>query len=155
MNIYIMRHGQAEMIAPSDSARPLTVVGKKQSAKMAEYLSGKNVVFDAVLVSPYVRAQQTLEMVSPFFPKVDNIQTLKSLTPGGSARTSVNEILALQAKGCKSVLIVSHLPLVGYMTGELAPSAGVPSFSTSSVAHIDLDEQGFGSLLSLTAASSI
>ena len=155
MNIYIMRHGQAEMIAPSDSARPLTNVGKKQSARMAEYLAKKKVVFDAVLVSPYLRAQQTLEAVRPFFPKVNNIQTLKSLTPGGSARVSVNEILALQASGSKSILIVSHLPLVGYMVGELAPAAGVPSFSTSSVAHIEVDEQGFGALLSLTAASSI
>ena len=155
MNIYIMRHGQAEMIAPSDSARPLTSVGKKQSAKMAKYLSDQNVTFDAVLVSPYLRAQQTLAEVSPFFPKVDNVQTIKSLTPGGSTRASINEILALQATGAKSILIVSHLPLVGYMVGELAPAAGVPSFSTSSVAHIELDDQGFGTLLSLTAASSI
>ena len=155
MNIYIMRHGQAEMIAPSDSARPLTAIGKKQSAKMAKYLSEKKVTFDAVLVSPYLRAQKTLEAVTPFFPKVENIQTLKSLTPSGSARASVNEILALQADGAKSVLIVSHLPLVGYIVGELAPAAGVPSFSTSSVAHIDFDEQGFGTLLSLTAVSNI
>ena len=155
MNIYIMRHGQAEMIAPSDAARPLTDIGKKQSAKMAEHIARKNVIFDAVLVSPYLRAQQTFETVSSFFPKIENKQTIKALTPGGSARKSVNEILALQAMRIKTLLIVSHLPLVGYMVGELAPAAGVPSFSTSSVAHIKLDDQGFGELVSLTTVSQI
>jgi phosphohistidine phosphatase len=156
MQIYIMRHGQAEMMAFSDAERNLTDIGREESERMAKYLVKEGVTLDAVLVSPYVRAQQTWQSVSPFFDGITNIQTLPCLTPSGSARKTVNELLALQAEGVKSVLIVSHLPLVGYIVGELAPSAGVPAFSTSAVGHISLsDEDGFAELLSLTTVSQI
>ncbi|MDN2662523.1 phosphohistidine phosphatase SixA [Psychromonas sp. 14N.309.X.WAT.B.A12] len=156
MQIYIMRHGQAEMMANSDSERNLTDEGRHESEIMAKYLVKQDVKFDAVLVSPYIRAQQTWQSVSPFFEGISNIQVLPCLTPAGSARKSVDEILALQAEGIQSVLLVSHLPLVGYIVGELVPSAGVPAFSTSAVGHISLnDEDGFAELVSLTTVSQI
>ncbi|TEW53305.1 phosphohistidine phosphatase SixA [Psychromonas sp. RZ22] len=156
MQIYIMRHGQAEMMAYSDAERNLTDIGREESELMAKYLLKQKVSFDAVLISPYVRAQQTWESVSPFFEGITNIQTLPCLTPSGSARDTVDEIFALQAQGLKSILIVSHLPLVGYIVGELAPAAGVPAFSTSAVGHISLnDEDGFAQLLSLTTVPQI
>lgn len=155
MNIYIMRHGQAEMMASSDAERPLTSLGRLESEKMATYLANRRVTFDAVMVSPYKRAQQTWESVRPFFPEISNVQIVKALTPSGSARKSVNEVLALQAQGVKDLLIVSHLPLVGYIVGELVPSAGVPAFATSSVGHVELDESGFASLIELTSVMQI
>lgn len=150
-----MRHGQAEMMANSDSERALTALGRSESERMASNLTKQDVVFDAVMVSPYLRAQQTWESVRPFFPETGNVEIVKSLTPSGSARKSVNEILALQAMGMKSILIVSHLPLVGYIVGELAPAAGVPAFATSAVAHVELDDTGFGQLHSLTRVSQL
>ena len=155
MQIYIMRHGQAEFMGHSDAERALTLLGRLESEKMAAYLADNNITFDAVLVSPYLRAQQTWESVRPFFAEVENVQTTKFLTPCGSVRKSMDEILALQVSGVENLLIVSHLPLVGYITGELAPDAGVPAFATSSVAHVELDESGFGNLHSLTAVSQI
>ena len=155
MQIYIMRHGQAEMMANSDSERALTPLGRSESEKMASNLAQQGITFDAVIVSPYLRAQQTWASVRPFFPEIAIIQTIKALTPSGSAGKSVNEILALQAVGIKSLLIVSHLPLVGYIVGELSPDAGVPAFATSAVGHVELDENGFGYLHSLTRVSQL
>ena len=155
MHLYIMRHGQAQMMASSDAQRALTSQGRDQNAQMARYLRTKNVVFDALLVSPFLRAQQTWQSVCEHFPDVEHQQTLKILTPSGSAHKTVSEILALQAQGIKSVLLISHLPLVGYIVSELVPSAGVPAFSTSSVAHIELDEQGFAQLHSIIAVSQL
>ncbi|MCK5819206.1 MAG: phosphohistidine phosphatase SixA [Psychromonas sp.] len=155
MNIYIMRHGQAQMMAASDAERPLTAVGKEQSKNMAGYLADKKVEFDAAIVSPYVRARQTFAVVSSFFSKISHIQSLDSLIPSGSASVTIKEILALQVKGVKSLLIISHLPLVGYMVNELDPAAGSPSFSTSAVAYVELDDQGVGKLLSLTVPSNL
>lgn len=155
MQIYIMRHGQAEMMANSDAERALTSLGVTESQKMAADLAKQNVCFDAVLVSPYLRAQQTWQSVRPLFPEVENVQTLQCLTPSGSARKSVNEILALQAEGVETLLIVSHLPLVGYIVGELAPAAGVPAFLTSAVAHLELDESGFAVMHGLTTLAKI
>lgn len=155
MHIYIMRHGQAEMMANSDAERALTKLGRSESERMAGDLKKQNVIFDAVMVSPYLRAQQTWQSVRPFFPEISNVETINALTPSGSARKSVNEILALQAQGIKSLLIVSHLPLVGYIVGELAPAAGVPAFSTSAIGHLELDDSGFGYLHSLTRVSQL
>ena len=155
MQIYIMRHGQAELMARSDSERALNLTGRLESEKMAAYLADNGVSFDMILASPYLRAQQTLESVRSLVGKNAKVQTAKCLTPAGSVRQSINEISALQATGVKSLLIISHLPLVGYIVGELAPAAGAPAFSTSSVAHLELDEAGFGCLLSLTSVAQI
>ena len=144
MQIYIMRHGQAEMKAKSDFDRALTLTGHRASKTMAKYLIEKGISFDAVLVSPYKRAQRTFLEVSSLFPAISNVQTFDFLTPMGSVSKVVNEIFALQAAGVKNLLIVSHLPLVGYLVEELVPSQGAPVFSTSSVANIELDESGFG-----------
>ena len=150
-----MRHGQAELRAQSDSQRALSLSGRLECEKMATYLSRHDVSCDAVLVSPYLRAQQTLETVRPFVAKSASVHTTRFLTPGGSASKTANEIAALQAIGVKSLLIVSHLPLVGYLVEELAPEAGSPAFATASVAHVELDENGFGSLKNLTSISKI
>lgn len=156
MQIYIMRHGQAEMMASCDAERNLTSIGRKESEQMAKYLQHEGVTFDAVLVSPYLRAQQTWQSVSPFFEGVTRIQTIPFLTPSGSVHKSVNELLALQAEGIKSVLVVSHLPLVSYIVGELAPEAGVPAFPTSAVGHVELDdESATGRFLGLTTSLTI
>lgn len=155
MHIYIMRHGEAEMMGRSDADRALTPNGRLESEMMASYLADQDISFDAVLVSPYLRAQQTWQSVCPYFTAVANVQTLAFLTPGGSARKSVNEILALQAAGVQRLLIVSHLPLVGYIVGELSPEAGVPAFSTSAVGIVELDDSGFATLHSLTSVAQI
>ena len=150
MQIYIMRHGQAEMMASCDAERNLTSLGREESERMAKHLLNEHVSFQAVLVSPYIRAQQTWESVSPFFDGVTNIQTLPSLTPSGSVHKTVNELFALQAAGVETVLVVSHLPLVSYIVGELVPTAGAPAFSTSAIGHVELDESGTGNFKGLT-----
>ncbi|MFT4836541.1 MAG: phosphohistidine phosphatase, partial [Psychromonas sp.] len=42
MHIYIMRHGEAEMLAHSDSERALTGLGRLESELMASYLAHQN-----------------------------------------------------------------------------------------------------------------
>jgi len=156
MQIYVMRHGQAELIAPSDSERPLSSVGQAESKQMAAFLAEKNVSCDAVLVSPYLRAEQTLEAVKPLIVngKAD-IKVSSYLTPSGNINKIANEIHALQVMGMESLLIVSHLPFVGYLVGELVPEAGTPAFSTSSVAHIEIDKHGSAVLHSLTSVAQL
>jgi phosphohistidine phosphatase len=61
MQIFVMRHGQAEMVAPSDEQRPLTETGIKEAKFIGQWLLKNNTIFDCVFVSPYVRAQQTAD----------------------------------------------------------------------------------------------
>ncbi len=63
MQVFIMRHGDAALDAASDSVRPLTVCGCDESRQMATWLKGQKVDIERVLVSPYLRAEQTLDIV--------------------------------------------------------------------------------------------
>ena len=61
MQVFIMRHGDAALDAASDSVRPLTTNGCDESRLMANWLKGQKVEIERVLVSPFLRAEQTLE----------------------------------------------------------------------------------------------
>jgi len=48
----------------------------------------------------------------------------------------------------KSALVISHLPLVGYLVSELRPQEAPPMFATSAIACVEFDPaQSEGKLL--------
>ncbi|CAG9296933.1 phosphohistidine phosphatase SixA [Celerinatantimonas diazotrophica] len=134
MDIYVMRHGQAEMTAQSDRQRQLTARGRGQVQLMAAKLASVITKFDYVLLSPYLRAQQTWDEATGYYQQPTHLETLDELTPHGDAKDVVYFIKQLASDS--KVLIVSHLPLVGYIVQELVPSAGAPLFATGGVAHV-------------------
>lgn len=139
MQVYIMRHGDAALQAASDAARALTQKGKDDSVIMAKWLSERTPAIDNVLVSPYLRAEQTLEEISHYLPLPAQIEVTSMLTPSGDAQYVADKILDLAALGANAVLVVSHLPLVGYLVSELCPHEAPPMFMTSSIVCIELD----------------
>ncbi|MGY5449702.1 phosphohistidine phosphatase SixA [Agarivorans sp. MS3-6] len=149
MQVFIMRHGEAEMFAASDSDRSLNQSGITEVAKMATYLAGKIEHLDYVLVSPYLRAQQTWQGLAAVLPKATNIVEMTELTPSGDEAAVVSLIseLALEQPNA-NLLVISHLPLVGYLVEGLAADAGAPLFSTAAVAQVEVaPENRFISLL--------
>jgi phosphohistidine phosphatase len=83
MQVLIMRHGEAALDAASDSVRPLTVCGRDESRQMAAWLNTKSVDIERVLVSPYLRAEQTLATVREALTLPASEEVLPELTPGG------------------------------------------------------------------------
>lgn len=148
MQIFIMRHGEAATKARSDAARPLTEKGRSEVQKMSVCLQQRlRIPLDRVLVSPYLRAQQTLAALSDILTVPDNIETLDRLVPAGSAQWSASYLAALSEQGVQSVLVVSHLPLVGDLVAELCPTMAVaPTFFPATIAALSL-QQGRGELL--------
>ena len=61
MRLWLLRHGEAEPQAASDAARELTAHGRKEVQQAAAQLAGRPLT--AIVASPYVRAQQTAELV--------------------------------------------------------------------------------------------
>lgn len=116
-----MRHGEAALEAASDAVRPLTLCGRDESRQMAAWLNTKSVDIERVLVSPYLRAEQTLATVREALTLPEGEEVLPELTPGGNAEQVGSYLQALAMQGVSSVLIVSHLPLVGYLVAELCP----------------------------------
>lgn len=150
MLIYIMRHGEAENFAASDAERPLTARGIAQSQQMAvllaSHLEGE---LDQVWVSPYLRAQQTWQAMVDTLPTATQVSSVDDITPYGEAETVAGYIQAtIEEQQPQSLLLISHLPLVGYLTSELVAGLQPPMFLTSAIAAIDYDPQsGHGKLL--------
>ncbi|MCL1027858.1 phosphohistidine phosphatase SixA [Serratia silvae] len=142
MQVLIMRHGEAALDAASDSVRPLTVCGRDESRQMAAWLNTKSVDIERVLVSPYLRAEQTLETVRETLTLPEGEEVLPELTPGGDVGLVSCYLQALAKEGVAAVLVVSHLPLVGYLVAELCPGECPPMFATSAIANVELSEDG-------------
>lgn len=123
MKIWIMRHGEAGFHANSDSERTLTSLGEKMAEKQGQWLGtrlqSEQITLDKIIVSPYVRAQQTfqqlergLQAVEFSQPLANVLETWDEITPIGSLETVLDYLAFLHEEGAKNVLLISHLPLV-------------------------------------------
>ncbi|MGL5948709.1 MAG: phosphohistidine phosphatase SixA [Aeromonas sp.] len=145
MQLFIMRHGQASFQAPSDAARELTAQGRQESLLMAQWLSSQlSAPLDVVLHSPYRRAVQTWQHISAHLPS-QQVLVCNEATPEGDVDFVASYLTAL-AEQHASVLLVSHLPLVGYLLQDLCHLPHAPMFATSAIAAIDwrVTDHGFG-----------
>ncbi len=139
MQIVIMRHGDAEKFAATDAERPLSEVGREQSQQVAQMCQQHRSQFDLVLVSPYLRAQQTWQSIESLLA-ANCVQECEDITPYGDSETVVEYVCALaETQQLNSVLLVSHLPLVGYLTADFVTDIVPPMFPTSGMACIDYD----------------
>ena len=159
MQIYIMRHGQAESFAPSDAQRKLTEQGTLEAKVMGKWLNDalQSEQVAEVFVSPYIRAQQTAQHVLGELNSTPNSRTLDFITPSGSAlefHDYLDGIAASEKLG--DLLVVSHMPLVSYLVEELTVERSSPIFQTAAIAHIDYDLQRMkGHLVAMMSPSDI
>ena len=157
MQIFVMRHGQAEMLAANDAQRPLTQSGIEEAHVMGQWLLKNSLAFDCIFVSPYTRAQQTADAVINALNYVVKRETLAIITPEDNAKDVHGYLDAIcSQEQYKSILLVSHMPLVSYLVAELTVEHTMPMFQTASVAHIayNLDKMS-GELLALVSPNDI
>jgi len=112
MKLWVLRHGEAEPHARSDAERNLTEHGRKEVLRSAAQLIGQPI--SAIIASPYVRAQQTAELVREALGFEPEIVTVPWLTPDSNPLT-----VADQLDSADNLLLVSHQPLVGNLIGYL------------------------------------
>ena len=137
MKVIIMRHGQADWSAPSDSERHLTRQGMQEVSSTIAQLAGQQV--DRIFASPYLRARQTAAIASEAF--AIDVETLADLEPDGD---SASVVQALPATGV--VMLVSHMPQVSCLAGLLCDgsTSDGPSFRTAMAMVLTLDIPGAG-----------
>ncbi|MCL1075004.1 phosphohistidine phosphatase SixA [Shewanella dokdonensis] len=139
MQLYLMRHGEAGHEAKYDRERSLTESGLHHVALMSEWLKSTGVKFQLVLVSPYLRTQQTWQEVSQHFPAPRKCKVLDELVPAADPEMAARLVLAYAEQyQAENVLVLSHMPLLGYMVSELVAGVEPPLFATSSVALVDI-----------------
>ncbi|GGJ01374.1 phosphohistidine phosphatase SixA [Shewanella hanedai] len=140
MQLFLMRHGEASYLAHSDRERTLTEAGRFHTSEMSNWLAKSVVEFDLVLVSPYLRAQQSWQEVSKHFPEPRKWLVLDELVPSGDPSTAADLTLAYAEQyKADNVLVIAHMPLLGYMVSELVAGTEPPLFATSGVSLIDKD----------------
>ncbi|WP_437882029.1 phosphohistidine phosphatase SixA [Pseudomonas sp. LRF_L74] len=116
MKLWLLRHGEAAARARSDAERPLTGHGVEQVIAQARaHLSGQR--FTDVLVSPYLRAQQTAALVAKALePATLLARKVDWITPDDEPRKVLR---MLDSAIGDNILLVSHNPLLGALAGLL------------------------------------
>lgn len=136
MKLWILRHGEAEPRANTDAERRLTAHGREQVLRSAARLLGQPL--QAIIASPYVRAQQTAALVHDTLGFTEPVRTVPWLTPESDAVQVIGEIERL---GLEQVLLVSHQPLVGSLVSllEQGHTQSPAPMSTASLAQLEGD----------------
>lgn len=115
MRLWLLRHGQAgPYVHSGDHLRELTERGRAEVLHAAGHLLGETL--DAILVSPYVRAQQTADLVHEALGREQVLFTVDGITPDDDPRAALG---MLAERREQNLLVVTHMPLVGALAGLL------------------------------------
>lgn len=150
MQIFIMRHGEASALAGDDFSRTLNVNGIQEAKVIGQWLVQNSPKTLDIIVSPYIRTQQTCEHVASALLKSDLlIKQLKSLdliTPSGEVQQAhdfldgyLSQYNEIDHNSHPAILFISHMPFVSYFVAELTEERNTPIFSTGAIAVIDYD----------------
>lgn len=143
MQLLMMRHGEAGFEQSVDEQRRLTDLGQREVLHMGSKLAPWFTECQLVLVSPYVRAQQTLTCLTSYLPESAQVVMLPELTPESNPELSHDVIAAhCELSQAKRVLVIAHMPLLAYLVREFVPGQEPPLFATAAVASIELSDAG-------------
>jgi phosphohistidine phosphatase len=134
MRLWLLRHGEAEPRARTDAERNLNDAGRAEVQRSAAHLIGQPL--QAILASPYNRAQQTAEVVRQELGFAGVLETVPWLTPESELDDA---LLYLDRRGEAGLLLVTHQPFVGALGGWLINghrSAPLP-MATGSLAELE------------------
>ena len=110
--LLLVRHAEAGAPASGgDPERRLTAQGRADAARMGAYFRASGLVFDLALVSPALRARDTLDMILRELPQKPACELEASLYNAGV--DTLRYLLAQTAGSVKSLLIVGHNPGLG------------------------------------------
>lgn len=152
MQVWVLRHGEAERHTLNDPERALTERGADDARAAGAWLAGVAAPDLCVLASPYRRAQQTARAVLESLPGL-SLATVDWLTPDIDPGDAVRQLAQRQVR---QILLVSHQPLVSALIGLLTTGdyrAG-PPLGTASLAELEvpLVAAGYATLKSLRHA---
>ncbi|QTF91684.1 phosphohistidine phosphatase SixA [Halomonas sp. BM-2019] len=135
--LLIMRHGEAGPGRP-DAERTLTPRGEAEGRRLAAWLDGRDDLDGLrLLASPYRRARQTAQLVGEALGVA--VETLAIITPDDPPEAVADWLLAQPAG--RPLLLVSHMPLVGALTGLLVEGRADrgPGFPTAALAELEAE----------------
>ncbi|MDN5565183.1 MAG: phosphohistidine phosphatase SixA [Psychrobacter sp.] len=133
MKIILMRHGQAGEYTYPDSARELTDFGQQQAKQTADYIID-NYQPDYFVVSPYVRAQQTLKKLQAIAPKIP-VTIQDNITPADDAHAALADLSRIEAE---CLIVVCHMSIIANIA-SLLTGISPESFSLAEARVFEMD----------------
>ena len=146
MNLLIMRHGEAEPYAgeTTDASRSLTDRGVEYvhqvGVRLAEFDRNRSKL-DVLLVSPFLRTQQTADIVADNLGSDPKRKTCDWLLSESSVEYANRQLDQMFTEAeLETALIVSHMPFVSLLSEFLTGSRLI--FQPGSVALVEFDVIG-------------
>lgn len=143
MNIYLLRHGEAEARDYDDAGRHLTHRGKGDLHNVAHQFAARGIKLDRCFHSPYVRTTETAaEFLGQCQPGL-KAEPLLTLTPEHRAPAVLSFLGSLQYD---HVMLISHNPLISEVLALLTQghASSMHIVATSELNAIQCDIVGPG-----------
>ncbi|NNH37376.1 phosphohistidine phosphatase SixA [Acinetobacter terrae] len=122
MQLTLVRHGEASpAVNGNDDKRPLTKRGHKQAQQTAEYLKDM-IKPDVFVVSPLLRAQETLAHLQHYFHDVP-VLVCNKIKPEDDAKSAVEWLSQLPYE---SIVVVCHMNVVAHIASLLTSESFHP-----------------------------
>jgi phosphohistidine phosphatase len=144
MKLWWARHGEAgdPDQAPSDHARQLTDMGRRQVSQLTRWLLEREEAPQLILHSPLVRALQTAETIAAEVGAGVIVMEERLLSPGIQTASLLRR---LNDSGVTHIACVGHQPDMSRCLGEML-GGGRHLFSPGSIAGVE-----FGSVVTAGA----
>jgi phosphohistidine phosphatase len=117
MQLFLLRHAEAEPHSENDEVRALTDKGRRQAANIGRFCATHDIVPDVILTSPLVRARETAEAVADELGVPKRVQIEEFLRVGMTPESSISGLEKYWGRA--SVMLVGHEPDFSRLAGAL------------------------------------
>ncbi|MEX1044502.1 MAG: phosphohistidine phosphatase SixA [Chthoniobacterales bacterium] len=136
MQLYLLRHAEAEALAASDRERRLTAKGEEQAARVGKFCAQRDIAPAVILSSPVVRARQTADLVGSKLPDAKLVEVPWAAC-GMDPWKAMDELDAYAE--FPAVMLVGHQPDLGGLTAALLAMTQVQSLHVRKALLVGLD----------------
>lgn len=136
-DLIILRHGEAAD-ADIDRNRTLTERGQQQIHSQYQWLKQQGLEPQLILHSPYQRTVETASLSANYFPDTE-LQTEPLITPDGDPAMVISMLSAVDQQ---QIIVVSHMPMVCYLTAELLPAINIFSYPIAGLCWLQITRDG-------------
>jgi len=141
MQVLLLRHAEAvdTRSAPTDHERWLTDIGRETITKVGKALRRLDLHYSCIYTSPLVRAVQTAEILAATHPGfLGPLEVHPALSSEVGSTAQALEPLE-HAADDDLVVMVTHMPKVSVLAGQLCQLPTFPSFRTSSACLLSIE----------------
>ncbi len=140
MKVYLVRHGDA-VSSGVDPQRPLSEQGRADTLKIALFIGPLEISVEHIWHSGKLRAAQTAEILAGTVAVEKGCSSREGLGPNGDVTVIAEELEAYDM----NLMIVGHLPFVGYLSSLLAAgkeTADVVAFDAGAIVCLNRRNHG-------------